>query len=117
MDKSEQFLFERLQQSPVEYIAHSVLGDTQAVIEFAGQLEGQALVWHARIIALKAAGQACGAQYIDVSENSMLELPLNVEIGLQVARIEESTVLMVIKMMRQWKNLHRGRHEFLGANK
>ena len=114
---TEHLLFERLQQSPVEYIAHNVLGDTQAVIDFTGHFEGQPQVWHASVIALKVKGQVSEPQYIDVGEASLAQRLLNVEIGLQVERIEESTVLMVIKMMRQWKNLHRGRHEFLGANK
>lgn len=113
-----EFLYQRLTQSSIEYIAHSILGGTQAQIEFSGQFEGQPTIWNATVSALKAEPDSQEPQYIDVKQpNHSNSLSLNVEIGLQVSRIDEPTVLMAIKMIRQYKNLRRGRHEFLAANK
>ena len=111
-------LFKRLTGSPVEYIAHSIIGEDTAVVKFTGEFEGAPIIWNATIVALNARSAQSEAQYIEIAtvehhgENS-----LTIEIGLFVTKIDEPTVIKVIKMIRQYKNLSRGRHEFSGANK
>ncbi len=119
-------LFKRLTESSIEYIADTALGEAIAVVEFAGEFEGQPVVWKATVTALNAdqnaarnfqAAQAA-VQYIDVSTEQHAENDvLPVEIGLFVSQIDEPTVFKVIMMVRQYKNLRRGRHEFSGLRK
>ena len=111
-------LFERLTRSTVEYVANSALGGPYAEVEFIGYFEGQPVLWNATIIALKGQPAHSGTQYIEVDKVTGSEQAhIKVEIGLLVSEIDEPTVIKVIKMIRQFKNLSRGRHEFLGANK
>lgn len=111
-------LFKRLTNSCVDYIAHSLVGAEKVIIEFAGTFEGKSVVWHATIVALNTQPSQNLAQYIEVSEAEHdNNTGLSMEIGLFVQRIDEPTITKVIKMIRQYKNLHRGRHEFSGTNK
>ena len=111
-------LFKRLTESPVEYIADSIIGEDSAVVKFTGEFEGEPVIWNAMIVALNARPSQSTTQYIEIAplehhgKNS-----LDVKIGLFVTKIDEPTVIKVIKMIRQYKNLSRGRHEFSGANK
>ena len=119
-------LFKRLTESSIHYVAKMALGEGRAVVEFAGQFQGRPVIWQATIIALNAVLNAeqdsqpsqSAVQYIDVIENQSPEDELlQVEIGLFVTQVDEPTVIKVITMMRQYKNLRQGRHEFSGARK
>ena len=115
MNKTLHILYERLTNSCVEYIAHSPIGESRAIVEFAGQFEGRPVLWQAMIIALETEASNIANQYISVNaEND--EAP-QVEIGLPLSLIDEPTVLKAITMIRQYKNLHRGRYEFQGIQK
>ena len=116
MKKPPPLLYKQLTNSRIEYIAHSVLGEAKASIAFAGQLEGQSVIWHATLIALKAGGAESVIQYIDVTGQHNSD-GYAVEIGLPVYAIDEPTVLKSITMIRQYKKLHQGRHEFQGILK
>lgn len=112
-------LFERLKQGSIDYVANSIIGETRAEVEFIGDFEGQSVLWSATIVALKDKSAVAKSQYIEVGEakNNSEPLCFRLEIGLQVSLINEPTIIKVIKMVRQFKNLQRGRHEFLGTNK
>ena len=116
-------LFKRLTESSVEFVADTVLGEDSAVVEFVGDFEGRPVIWRATIIALKATISAAQhgqptVQYIDVSADQRPKDKLTtVEVGLFVSQVDEPTVLKVIKMIRQYRNLRRGRHEFAGTKK
>jgi hypothetical protein len=116
---SENSLLERLLSRPIEYIAHSPIGEIEAFIEFAGDFERHPVIWNARIVALNQTTDQPFSQYIDISscENNTNNTELNIEIGLAVNEITEPTILKTIMMIRQYKQLRSGRHEFLGANK
>lgn len=124
---SDNLLFERLNRSGLDYIAHSVIGQERAVVNFVGQFNHRPVVWHATIVALpdtipvppsgESVKQAMtgSSQYIDISDQQADIVA--VEIGLLVPFVDEPTILKVIKMIRLYKNLRPGRHEFLGTRK
>jgi len=111
-------LFKRLNDSSVDYVAHNMVGTNKVIVEFTGEFGGKSIIWHATIVALDSQPSQNHAQYIEVAEaeydnNTVLAL----EIGLFVPQIDEPTVIKVIKMIRQYKKLQRGRHEFSGTHK
>jgi hypothetical protein len=99
----------------VEYLAHSPVGESRAVVEFTGSFEGHPVLWQATIVALNAASSSPVDQYITVDLE--LDAAPRVEIGLPVAIVSEPTILKAITMLRHYKNLRRGRHEFQGIRK
>jgi len=107
--------YDQLATSCVEYIAHSPVGETRVVVEFTGHFEDHPVLWQATIVALHAEPSSPGNQYITV--NVEHDARPQVEIGLPVSLINEPTILKAITMVRQYKNLRRGRYEFQGIQK
>ncbi|MCI0505976.1 MAG: hypothetical protein L0Z73_07665 [Gammaproteobacteria bacterium] len=112
----DQNLYRALTSSCVEYIAHSVAGEKEVSLEFAGRFECRPVVWFATIRCLPDNNSGVRQQqYIDVQGNESAHL--RVEVGLPLKVINESDILKTIMMIRQYRNLRRGRHEFSGGYK
>jgi len=90
----------------VEYETLDAGDGSSQVIRFAGHMQGRAVIWQARICALGEGRRS----YIDVRNinNGTGEI----EIGLPVEVIDTPTLNKTIVMIRQYKNLHLGRHDF-----
>ena len=101
-------LRQELQRQGTDYLCESALDGTQAQIRFLGRFKGDAVVWDAHLQALGAA--ASSAQFIEIDAATPRGQPIR--IGLTVARIDRPTVLKTIIMVRNYKRLHLGRHEF-----
>jgi hypothetical protein len=96
--------------------------DDHAHIRFTGPFQGRQVIWDARIVTLEhecrerqSARQPPGdrpglRQFIDVG--SADEGIRHLRIGLNVERIDEPVILKVIIMIRQYKRLHEGCHEY-----
>ena len=108
-------LYQLLVSSCVEYIAYSAVGGTEVSVAFAGQFETRPVVWLATICCLPADIDGQKQQYIDVSVQDQTRPEIT--IGLPLTSINEPDILKSIMMVRQYRNLRRGRHEFLGARK
>lgn len=108
-------LYQALVSSCVEYIAYSAVGETEVSVAFVGQFESRPVVWFARICCLPDDNGESKRQFIEV-EVSDPARP-NISIGLPLTIINESDILKTIMMVRQYKQLRRGRHEFLGRQK
>jgi len=108
---------QQLTRSSIDYIAETPVGESSATIIFAGEFAGEPVIWRAHIIALDAHPVNQPVQYIEIYDTKRDEQYVFIEIGLFVSMIDEPTVFKVIKMIRQYKNLRVGRHEFSGANK
>jgi len=113
MNIPQQNLYQRLSSSFIDYIAHSVVGECQVEVEFTGQFAQRNVVWFATIRCLSADKDR--KQYIDVQLEEA-ENP-RVEIGLPMKTIDEPAILKSILMIRHYKNLREGRHEFSGSEK
>lgn len=108
-------LYQALQSSCVEYIAHSAVGEVEVAVVFTGQFESRPVTWRATI--------RCLAEDIDEQPKQFIDIRVNdpsrpeVTIGLPLKTINEPDVLKSIMMIRQYRNLRRGRHEFSGSQK
>ncbi|WP_455202770.1 hypothetical protein, partial [Kaarinaea lacus] len=97
----------------IDYIAHSVVGESQVEVEFTGRFAQRNVVWFAIIRCLSADRDR--KQYIDVKLEGTARP--RVEIGLPLNTIDEPAILKSILMIRYYKNLREGRHEFSGREK
>jgi hypothetical protein len=104
-----------------EYTCLEPAQDDHVHIRFQGPFQGKEVTWDARIVTLEHEHRARQSlrrpasyrelrQFIDVGESDngirMLRIGLNIE------RIDESVILKTIIMVRQYKRLREGRHEF-----
>lgn len=94
-------------------------GKEQCHFRFSGIFEGQPVVWDAELVTLSYYCDCClrnGStkrkmrQFIDVGD--MNETGRYIHIGLNIASIDEPAILKTIIMIRQYKHLSYGRHEF-----
>jgi len=117
MSISESALISGLRRSDIEYVAYSDLGGAHVQICFTGDFEGRTVVWNATLIALGKPDVPQHYQYIQIEQTDTRTQMGYIEIGLLVTGIDEPTVLKAIKMIRQYRNLRAGRHEFKAAKK
>lgn len=92
-----------------DYRVDTDLSGTRARLRFIGRFQGEDVVWDAELIAL-AADDPTAAQFLDVGAPTVRGIPIR--IGLSVPCIDRSTVMKAIIMVRNYKLLHPGRHEF-----
>ena len=89
-----------------------------AQIRFTGSFEGRPVIWDATIMTLDHCNAIGGgnerahpdSQFIEIDEGDG-DLR-KIRIGLQLERIDEQAILKTIIMIRKYKHLHTGRHEF-----
>lgn len=85
----------------------------QAQIRFTGSFEATDIIWDAHIEALGTDANA--RQFIDIAASGY---PLRrITIGLAVAAIDRPVLLKTIIMIRNYKRLRAGRHEFGGPRR
>lgn len=83
-----------------------------AHFRFIGPFAGREVVWDAKVQAL---GLQAAAQYIDIGQCEGDCVPVN--IGLVVSELQSPDLLKTMFMIRQYKRLKPGRHEFSGPAK
>ena len=119
-------LYRCIADSCIDYLALSPLGETQVKIQFTGNFEGNPVLWTATIIALNALESRPGNnaraknkenQYINITLENCGSILREIEVGLPVNSIDESTILKTMTMLRQYKNLRRGRYKYKGLYK
>lgn len=111
-----------LASTGLPYRALSPLGGTLAQVRFLGVFQGQTVAWDAEILTLQAYDQQqmrhtptpmqarTWCQFIEIGAPAEQGMPLRV--GLAVPLIDAATVLCTIVMIRNYKRLRPGRHEF-----
>lgn len=107
------------------YYAVAPIGGQRAHVRFLGVLQGQPVAWDAEVLTLLvyyqeqvknlAPGEPARSvrSFIEVGAHATQGVTLGV--GLAVALIDEPTVLRTIIMIRNYKRLRPGRHEFGAA--
>lgn len=93
----------------MDYHCETPLDAPTARVRFIGRFEQQEVVWDAELIALAVAGSE-SAQFIDIGTPGERGVPIR--IGLHVACIDQPTLLKTIIMVRNYKRLRTGKHEF-----
>jgi len=88
-------------------------GPDRARIRFAGRFAGRDVTWDATVIALDAYPhrQHQSPQYLEIAKTSGTRVPIT--IGLHVAVIDTPTLAKTVVMVRNYKRLKEGRHEFV----
>lgn len=92
-----------------DYLCEDALGGHHVRLRFSGRFEGEDVVWDAELVALAATADM-PVQYLDIGVPGSRGVPIR--IGLAVPAIDRATLLKAIMMVRNYKRLRRGRHEF-----
>ena len=99
-----------------DFILGGPLHEHRAHVRFTGPFHGQLVVWDCEFVTRAGfdGGQATGAagtrNFIDIAEPGPQGVPLKV--GLDIERIDRPAIEKMIIMIRNYKNLHYGRHEY-----
>lgn len=100
-----------------DYVLVAAPDDQTAHVRFSGQFQGQPVVWDCEFLTLaaeQAARRATGTgglrNFIEIGEAGEHGRPLRV--GLALARIDRPAIDKMIIMIRNYKRLHPGRHEY-----
>ena len=110
---------EKLTSTEQEYECLGPVGNGMAHFRFIGNFEGEATIWDAHLYTLAyyvkkvaeiSQPDASLRQFIYIGE--MSEVGRELEIGLNLPKIDEAAILKTMIMVRQYKRLHRGRHEY-----
>ena len=102
-----------LNRRRADYIhIESPLAD-RAHIRFIGAFAGKPVIWDATVMTLaycKKAGMAGNSRFIEIGDHADDMCPIT--IGLDLDEIDEPDLLKTIIMIRKYRRLRRGRHEF-----
>ena len=110
---------QKLTSTGQEYECLRLVGNGMAHFRFIGNFEGENTIWDAHLYTLAyyvekvaelSQPDASHRQFIDVGE--MSEMGRKLEIGLNLPKIDEAAILKTMIMVRQYKKLHCGRHEY-----
>lgn len=100
-----------------DYVLVAAPDDQTAHVRFSGQFQGQPVVWDCEFLTLAAEQAARRAawtgglrNFIEIGEAGEHGRPLRV--GLALARIDRPAIEKMIIMIRNYKRLHPGRHEY-----
>jgi hypothetical protein len=98
----------RLAATGTDYLLDSGLPGNIAELRFTGTLAGERIIWDARILA--QGRRSTAPQFIEIAAEGY---PLRrVTIGLNVDEIDVPVLQKTIIMLRKYRRLHVGRHEF-----
>ena len=113
-------LEQQLKQLDADYIVELVESEQACHIQFIGNFDGARVVWHAHIQTLQKYASELRQQtpstaalrlrqFIDIQQRQGRH---TVQLGLNLDKIDEAAILRTIIMIRQYKRLHAGRHEY-----
>lgn len=94
------------------------LDNDSCQLDFIGPFNGEQVIWHARLQTLQAIARSMLAagdktvslrQFIEI-EKTPQGYQLN--IGLNLQRIDDAAIKRTIIMIRKYKRLHMGRHDY-----
>ena len=97
-----------LQEQDLEWLLIEQPDDQHAHLKFTGPFQGQLVVWDCRFATLNA--WQAQRNFIEIGPPQASGVPLNV--GLSIARIDTPAMEKMIIMIRNYKNLGSGRHEY-----
>ena len=111
---------EYLRRTGQAFVLLGELQDQRARVRFSGRFEAAEVVWDCEFVTLRSEWQRQTRRsregidrlrsFIDIGAPAEGGVP--VRVGLAVARIDRPAILKMMVMMRNYKRLRRGRHEF-----
>ena len=107
-----------LEHQGTEFMPAAPARDDCAQIRFIGSFEGRPVIWDATIIALEhprtiltpGSDADTGKQFMEIDAGE--GVVRNIRVGLQLDLIDLQTIHKTIIMIRKYKRLQTGRHEF-----
>ncbi len=99
-----------IEQHGIRYTLLEPLRPDRARFSFSGPFENREIRWDATLVAL-----ASGRSYMDIGAETAGGR--GVQVGLAIPAIDAAVVLRTIVMLRQYKRLRVGRHEFGDAER
>lgn len=99
----------RAELAGADFAAVTELDGPAARIRFIGRFQDEEVVWDAQLIAL-APLDPDAPQFLEIGAPDAQGVPIR--IGLNVPRIDRPTVMKTLIMVRNYKLLRAGRHEF-----
>lgn len=99
----------RAELAGADFVAATELDGPTARIRFIGHFQDEEVVWDAHLVAL-AETVPEAPQFLDIGRSTARGVPIR--IGLNVPRIDRPTVMKTLIMVRNYKLLRAGRHEF-----
>lgn len=103
------------------YIYTNKPADDRAEIRFLGMFEGSELIWNANVMTLNYYNSHRAQAHLPVTTRQFIEVAetgntaRRITIGLDLTRIDPPALLKTIIMVRKYKRLRTGRHEFGGT--
>ena len=101
-------LSRHLQEQGLDWLLVEQPDDQHAHLKFTGPFQGQLVVWDCRFATLKAS--QAQRNFIEIGPPQASGVPLKV--GLSIAHIDTPAIQKMIIMIRNYKNLCSGRHEY-----
>mgnify|MGYP001819678569 FL=1 len=101
------------------FIILEAQGNTCTRVHFLGTFQGREVIWDATLMTLEhhshklhrtGAEIAVHRPFIEIGESAGNSIPLSV--ALDVSVIDKPVILKTIIMIRNYRRLHEGRHEF-----
>ena len=102
----------------IAYQLLAPLTATQARFSFAGKFQNQEIVWDATLLTLTQYHAEQPAAAASVERSAFMEIGdakeqgRSIRVALDIMQVDEPAILRTIIMIRQYKRLHAGRHEF-----
>lgn len=108
-------------ENGADYEFEWVFPGEHAQVRFAGQFEGRAVLWHMTLYTLACYRRECHAPPgTSVPVRSFMEIrqdetgALRLDVGLDIATLDEPAIRKTIVMIRNYRRLCRGRREWGG---
>ena len=99
----------RAELAGADFVAVTELDGPAARIRFIGRFQNEDVVWDAHLVALASLDPEA-PQFLEIDPPDAHGVPIR--IGLNVPRIDRPTVMKTLIMVRNYKLLRAGRHEF-----
>ena len=107
-----------LQQQQVDFVHVELPRDSCAHIRFIGVFDKQAVIWDATVMTLDHYNRSAAPHGEADSSQQFIEIGARqgdmrtIDVGLELERIDTQVLHKTIIMIRKYKRLHTGRHEF-----
>lgn len=102
----------RLQAAGEDYELLEALTPQRARFRFIGSFSGREVIWDTTLVALGCVGVK---QYLEIGAATGEQRPI--EVGLLVDELGTAAIQKTIIMIRNYRRLHEGRHEYAGPAK
>ena len=112
-------LLQRLQSTDEGYLLESELPATMIELKFCGPFEGHEVVWNARLTTVEAYSRTNPVaddpmQFIEIEKH---DGAYRIIIALNIDVIDQAVIERTIIMIRKYKRLRLGRHEYGAKSK